>query len=172
LHQQRNRGERVELVADAFALVHLARRPDFRTTIARIAHMSRKQSKFWHYRAGLLVRRAQILSRTGSEFSVRWGHGINWLEELVLSVPLWLNLLIFASTLWLGIVLRIKDWKELGALSLLWLVWPALWYYYYQVVRVNLPRTARARRVALKFLKAHAPPDLPEGRQVTLHDLI
>lgn len=37
VRQQGNTDNRLELVADAFALVHLAGRPDFRTAIARIA---------------------------------------------------------------------------------------------------------------------------------------
>jgi len=175
LQQHSNTDARLELAADAFALVHLAGRPDFRTAIARLARMFRKQSKdvlFWRYRAGLLVRRAQILSRTGTEFSLRWGQGLNWFEQIVLPVPLWLGLLILAGMLWLGATLRIKDLEELLALSLVWVVMPALAHYYYMFLRVNLPCTMQARRKAFTFLQTHAPPDLPPERHVTLDDLI
>jgi hypothetical protein len=175
LEQQDNTDERLELVADAFALVHLAGRSDFRSAIARIARTSRKQSKFWRYRAWLLVRRAQLLSRTG-ELSLGWGRGLSWLEQIVLPVPLWLGLLILASMLWLGATLRIKEWEELLALSLVWVVVPALGHYYRMFLREKLtkklPNTAQGRREALAFLNVHAPPDLPEERHVTLFDLI
>jgi hypothetical protein len=163
--QQKNREERVELIADAFALVHLAESSDFRTTIAHIALMSHKQSKFWHYRARLLVRRAQILSRKESEFGLSWDGG-HWLEEILLPLPLWLTLLLLAGMLWLGATLSIQDWKALGTLSFLWLIGPASWYVYYIFVRAPFHRIARARREALKFLQSHAPPDLPVERQV------
>jgi hypothetical protein len=176
LQQQRNREERCECAADTFALMHLAGRPDFLTTIDYIARDFHKRSEnipFWRYRAELLVQRAQILSRSGSDLSLRQEQCFNWLDEMRLPVPLWLSLLTFAGMFWLGATLRIKDWKELGALSLIWFLWPALWFYYYTFVRVTPTRTGQARRVALKFLQAHTPPDLPEGRQVkTVFDLV
>ena len=173
LQQRRNREERVELAADSFALVLLSKRSDFRTIIAHIARTSRKQSKFSRYRARLLVRRAQILSPKGLEFRLSGWQGENWLAEMLLPIPLWLTLLFFAGMLLLGATLRIKDWKELAVLSFLWLVGPASWHYYYMFVRAKLPRTLRARRVALEFLKAHAPPDLPVERQVkSVFDLL
>jgi F0F1-type ATP synthase delta subunit len=157
LEQQDNMDERLELAADAFALVHLAGRLDFRTTIASIARTFRKKSEFWRYRAWLLVRRAQILSRTGTEFSLGWGGGLSWFEQITVPVPLWLGLLILAGMLWLGVILSIRDLQELLALSLVWVVMPALGHYYRMFLREKLPYTAQARRKALAFLQAHAP---------------
>jgi hypothetical protein len=158
LEQQDNMEERLELVADAFALVHLAGRnaPDFCSDIARIARLFREESK-WRYRAWLLEQRAQILSRPGTEFSLGWGQGINLFEQIVVPVPLWLGLLILAGMLWLGATLSIRDLQELLALSLVWVVVPALGHSYYMFLREELPYTARARRKAVDFLQAHAP---------------
>jgi hypothetical protein len=144
--------------------VHLVGRPDFRTAIAYIARAFRKQSGFSRYRACLLVRQAQILSRTG----LGSGQGLNWLEQTMLPVPLWLGLLILTGMLWLGATLSIKDLEELLALSLVWVVVPALFYCYRMLLRsTKLPSTFWGRRKAVDFLRAHAPPELPEELHVT-----
>lgn len=90
----------------------------------------------------------------------------------MLPVPLWLGLLILAGMLWLGATLSVKELEELLALSLVWVIVPALGYSYYMFLRVKMPCTMRARREALAFLQVHAPPDLPEERCVKLSDLI
>lgn len=153
MRQQDNKGDRLELVADAFALVNLAGRPDFRTGIAGVARSSRRSER---YRAWLLVRRAQILSRSGRRLSLGGGQDLNWFEQL-LPVPLWLCLLMLAGMVWLGVTLSISNLKELLALSLVWVVVPALGHSYYMFLRKELPYTARGRRKALDFLQAHVP---------------
>lgn len=170
MEQQGNTYERLELAADTFALVNLVGRPDFLTTIACVTRTFRKGSE----RARLLIQRAQIFSRTTTEFRVGWEQSLNLFEQTVPSVPLWLGLSILAGMLWLGATLRIKDVEELLALSLVWVVVPALYYYYRMLLRsTELPSTFRGRREALKFLQAHAPRDLPEERRVTSpYDLV
>lgn len=168
--QRGDTDERLEIAADTFALVHLAGTPDFLTTIDRVARTFPEGSE----QARLLIQRAQILSRTGTEVGLlRWEHDLNFLfEQMLLPIPLWPRLLILIGMLWLGVSLTIKDVEELLALSLVWVVVPALWYYYYMFLRVKLPYTAWARRKALVFLQAHAPPDLPPERHVTLSDVV
>jgi len=170
LRQKSNIADRPELLADAFALVHLAGRPDFRAAIARIArrfHNEAKNNLFSRYQARLLVRQAQIQSRKGMK-----GRDQKWAQqiyELMLPapIPLWLSLPIFAGMLWLGVTLSIKYFEELFALSLIWLIMPVLEHYYYLFLRAELPDTSRARDDALTFLRAHAPPNLPAQHHLT-----